>query len=451
MPNAMVTLKNFLQGTAMYQATMERRLTQNRNQDSGIDYFKERIVAGNRKAWKVEKVTKEEPVQSGGYWIHRFTFYMQKVSGRRNDANLVGREWENILENFTRLGGNSKWQDYPWKLISYKAPDDDENSSLEDDFIQGPVDGPVFEDNGDEEDNSKVQTKPAPDGVRHAAGPENPKSLEEVREEKLPIIEEFIRDEVALENSEYFQGIYARGPHIRTVLSSVKSFLETNGERRNHTVLYGLPACAKTQILNGVANLLGEDAVLRLDATSTTSAGIYKLFFKELDVVPPVVIMEEAEKTSEEALRVWLGALDDRGELRKVNYREMKVRSVQILCLATVNDKEQFDMLMGGKKLSGGGIKPGALSSRFHNDIECPRPNSQVMRKILARDIREKGGRMEWIDPIVELSELIETNDPRKVLALLDGGDRLMTGEYQRDILEITGHSGKLDQITCSA
>ena len=54
---------------------------------------------------------------------------------------------------------------------------------------------------------------------------------------------------------------------------------------------------------------------LRLDAPSTEGAGIEKLFFSDLDVIPPLVFMEEAEKADPEALKVWLGALDDRGEI----------------------------------------------------------------------------------------------------------------------------------------
>jgi MoxR-like ATPase len=97
----------------------------------------------------------------------------------------------------------------------------------------------------------------------------------------LPTINELLANEEVLDSSEYFKGIFGRSPQIRTILSSVKSFLESDGQRRNHVLLYGLPACAKTQILNAISKLLGQDAVVRLDGTSTTPAGIYKVYFQE--------------------------------------------------------------------------------------------------------------------------------------------------------------------------
>ncbi|HEV7738605.1 MAG TPA: hypothetical protein VGO47_14690, partial [Chlamydiales bacterium] len=211
--------------------------------------------------------------------------------------------------------------------------------------------------------------------------------------------------------------------------------------RRNHVLLYGLPACAKTQILNAVTNLLGSDAVVRLDGTSTTPAGIYKTYFEEFGdrPEPPFVVLEESEKTEEAALRVWLGVLDDRGELRKVNFREQQVRELKVLCLSTANDKDQFDLLMGGTP-----GKPGALSSRFAHQMYCQRPNEKVLRLILERDIEKNGGSLLWIDKVIELAKQLRTNDPRKVLSFLDGAERLMTGAYQKDILAM--HSN-LDEL----
>jgi hypothetical protein len=129
-----------------------------------------------------------------------------------------------------------------------------------------------------------------------------------------------------------------------------------------------------------------------------------------------------------------LGALDDRGELRKINAREMRNREIKILCLATANDKDEFDRLMGGTLK-----RPGALSSRFVHQLECPRPNREVLRMILTRDIDSYGGSSDWIEPALDLAAEIGTDDPRKVLGFLDGGHRLLTGEYQRDIRSILG------------
>ena len=109
-----------------------------------------------------------------------------------------------------------------------------------------------------------------------------------------------------------------------------------------------------------------------------------------------------------------------------------QVRKVHFLSLSTANDKEKFDLMMGGRT-----NYPGALSSRFVHQLECPRPDKTQMRMILKRDIERFGGKLEWIDPCIELAEQIGTNDPRKVLGFLDGGDRLMDKSYQNDQLNI--------------
>lgn len=249
----------------------------------------------------------------------------------------------------------------------------------------------------------------------------------------LSLPENLLHDDIALSNHTAFKNIYGLNPQIRTILSSIKSAIETNGNRRNHTVLWGKPACGKTQVVLAIENLLGPNSVLRLDATSTTRAGLEKLFFKDLVKVPPIVVCEEIEKAKEEWLQIWLGALDDRGEIRKINFRTCLVREVQILFICTVNDKNLFDKLMGGE----GSSKPGALSSRCVNDVYFPRPDFNTLRSILRKDIILKGGKKEYIEPCIELAKAINTDDPRKVLSFLSGGERLLTGEYQNDLLKI--------------
>jgi hypothetical protein len=55
----------------------------------------------------------------------------------------------------------------------------------------------------------------------------------------------------------------------------------------------------------------------------------------------------------------------------------------------------------------------------------------------LKKDILSKGGKLEYIEPCIELSEKLNINDPRKVLSFLSGGERLLTGEYQKDLFDI--------------
>ena len=138
--------------------------------------------------------------------------------------------------------------------------------------------------------------------------------------------------------------------------------------------------------------------------------------------------MEEAEKADPEALKIWLGALDDRGEIHKVNFRINKLREIKILFICTVNDKKAFDKMMGSD-----GTEAGALSSRCVTQVYYPRPSHNVLFQILSKEIEEHGGRPEWIPKAIEMSDAMSITDPRIVRSYLAGGDRLMDGTYQRD------------------
>jgi hypothetical protein len=405
----------------LYSVTVQRSLSQNRDQSSAIDTIVSKALARSKGNWRLKNMASAPPVSNSG-WVFTYALEFEKYRGRLNDKELMDKEWLTIVKTIDKAGRTAPFSKYPWEIGAATGNIDITNLSGN---------------NSDEYDEAEG-------GVHHALSKNSGITLQEVRERSLPLIDELLASDTAISESEYFKRIFGRNAQIRTVLSSIKSFMESDGQRRNHLLLYGLPACAKTQILTSVADLLGQDAVLRLDATSTTPAAIYRIYFEEFKDIepPPFVILEEAEKTLESSLLIWLGALDERGELRKIKHREMKSREVKLLCLATVNDKEQFDKLMGGTI-----SKPGALSSRFVHQLMCPRPDRNVLRRILLRDIFRFGGSNDWVDPALELADVVGTNDPRQVLGFLDGGRRLLTGEYQRDILNICGKEDKIEQI----
>lgn len=405
----------------MFKLTLQRDFTQSREQRSGLEKLKIKALATGRGKWQAVSVRIEDPEYTDeSRWRYTATLNFNKEGGSQ-DPKVLKREWLGIRSAIAKAGAEGAFAVYPWKIIEEKVPKEVQQL-IDDAGDEDPVDGQYIQ-YGD-------------DHVKHALANNTGVTLEDVKERVLPIINDLMAKPDAIRKSPFFKDIFDREPQIRSVLSSIKSFLESNGHRRNHVLLFGLPACAKTQILNAVMDMLGEDAVVRLDGTSTTPAGIYKVYFQELKDIPtpPFAILEEAEKTNEESLRVWLGALDDRGELRKVNAREMASRKVNLLCLATVNDKEEFDKLMGGTV-----NRPGALSSRFVHHLYCPRPDRKVLEKILKRDVNENGGDLAWVEPAIELAEKLDTDDPRKVLGFLDGGERLLTGKYQDDVLAISG------------
>lgn len=231
-----------------------------------------------------------------------------------------------------------------------------------------------------------------------------------------------------------WKDLYGVNPQVRLILSNIKRAQQTNGDSRNHAVLFGHSGCGKTTTMFCLEKMYGKENVLKLDATSTTKAGLEKLFFSDLKdkPIPPLVFMEEAEKANPEALKIWLGALDDRGEIRKINARENQLCSVKVLFFCTVNNKSLFDQMMGSD-----GTEPGALSSRCVTQVYYPRPNESVLRQILQNEIKNNGGETVWIDPVIEMAKTLNVTDSRIVRSYLAGGDRLLDGSYQRDWMAV--------------
>jgi len=345
-----------------------------------------------------------------GFWLYKYEISFKYNGSKFNLEDSV----KTLEEKIQKYCSYSSFGKYPWTITS-------KETKIE--IVEEVVNNDVSHLNIDD--------------IKHLAPDQN--DVPSWSDLKFP--EELLSDDIALSNHPSFKNIYGLNPQIRTILSSIKSAIDTNGSRRNHTVLWGKPACGKTQVVLALENLLGPHSVLRLDATSTTRAGLEKLFFKDLVKIPPIVVCEEIEKAKEEWLQIWLGALDDRGEIRKINFRTCLVREMQILFICTVNDKNLFDKMMGGE----GSQKPGALSSRCVNDVYFPRPNIDILRSILRKDILSKGGKEEYIEQCIELAKTTNTDDPRKVLSFLSGGERLLSGEYQDDLLKILKSKESID------
>lgn len=230
----------------------------------------------------------------------------------------------------------------------------------------------------------------------------------------------------------FFAHIFDREPQVRLLLDTLSAALASDWLARNHCLLYGPPGCGKTEILLALERMLGPDAVVKLDATMTSKAGAENLLL-ELAVVPPVLLIEELEKCDPANLPWLLGVLDQRGEVIKTNARIGSVRKeARCLCLATANDLGRFRSILSG-----------ALASRFQHQIYCPRPGRAVLRQILLREVHARGGKEVWVEPALDLCVAEGTDDPRRAIALLDGRDRLLTGEYQADWLAVRARTAE--------
>lgn len=412
----------------MEQLTLRRRLGKKTGDDkiqAQVDYILQRGLKGARgNGWEVQQ-RRHPPRQNGGLWEFRYDLTFEKTKGRGRGTDTEYRQWEQIKAMMIQTGQNAKFGEYPWEVLSPQgtpavstvAPPPADDGIVP--IIGAPTLGDVVSDL-----NQIVQTKLG--GVREVQS-----TLTAVKTwDDLDIPAELLgRDsDRHLGVHPAWSHLYGVGPQIRTILSNIKRAKDTGGASRNHGVLYGHAGCGKTTTLLALEQMFGPGAVLRLDATSTTRAGIEKLFFSDLTDIPPLVFMEEAEKADPEALKVWLGALDDRGEIRKVNFRVNQLREVKVLFLCTVNNKTLFDKMMGSD-----GSEAGALSSRCVSQVYFPRPSETTLRLILQKEVAQNGGDPAWITPAILLAQEMGITDPRIVRSYLAGGERLLDGTYQED------------------
>jgi hypothetical protein len=437
------------------QLILRRRLGKKTGDDkieAQVDYIIRRGLHGSRgKGWEVNK-RRHPPRKNGDWWEFRYDLSFEKTGGRGRGTDTEYRQWEDIKAMIIQQGAAAKFGDYPWEIFK---PTGEAIGTTAENIRAAQQE--VRTNNALANLGGAPQlTAPPPPAPDNAVTPDaNAESIGDVVGELNKIVTSLggvrevqttfsvvkswsdlqIPPELLGRDSDFhlsqhpaWAELYGVGAQIRTVLSNIKRAHDTDGRSRNHGVLYGHAGCGKTTTLLALEAMFGPGSVLRLDATSTTRAGIEKLFFSDLPVIPPLVFMEEAEKADPEALKVWLGALDDRGEIRKVNFRVNQLREVKVLFICTVNNKTLFDKMMGSD-----GSEAGALSSRCVSQIYFPRPSDVVLRQILLKEVHRNGGEEAWINPCILMAQELGVTDPRIVRSYLAGGERLLDGSYQRD------------------
>lgn len=431
----------------MYTLTLERRMGKKTGDDkinAQVDYIVERGLGGGRgKCW-TSTHRSVEPRRVNSQWVFQFHLTFEKTRGHRG-GEAEYRQWEDIKAMVRQTGAIKKFQPYPWNIVAingdgiaanteelqgaqrhrnphYDPSVDNLNERVRRDDLAPNIEPADFTEPISEINNVLLSIL----GVRDVQPIGIAKTWDDLAVPPELLSRESDRHLAA---HPAWRNLYGVNPQIRLLLSNIRRAHQTGGESRNHAVLFGHSGCGKSTTLFCLEQMYGANAILKLDATSTTRAGLEKLFFQDIKGnIPPLVFMEEAEKADPEALKIWLGALDDRGEIRKVNFRVNQLRSVKVLFLCTVNNKSLFDKLMGSD-----GSEAGALSSRCVTQVYYPRPSDETLRMILEKEIQEKGGERIWIGPAIELARVLQVNDPRIVRSFLAGGERLMDGTYQQD------------------
>lgn len=223
----------------------------------------------------------------------------------------------------------------------------------------------------------------------------------------------------------YFGRLYERDPQIRTIYKSIEMACRTGFRKRSHTLLYGLPACAKSEIFKCYANWLNstqpEPMVVELDATTMTKAGLERMMMEmaEEGNLPPIWRLEEIEKTDMNNLNA-LHQVMTEGKIQRTNCRQQGYNNEQtarVLIWATCNDLDAVKEHKGA-----------AIASRFSHQLYCSRPTRQLMKQILQREIREMNisPASSVVEKVLDFGfEEMKTSDPRFFIALLEGWDNI--------------------------
>lgn len=294
-------------------------------------------------------------------------------------AIAESKQWKEIFTNLVRAAKSQKFNKHPWL----------------------PVEGTTYPEEYDPTDDEPIR-------------------------EVVKTVKDY--GKLSLRRGSHFDHLYDRDHHINRMMAALETAVATDFQKRYHVVLYGPPGCGKSDILLSAGRMMGREneAYFKFDATSTTQAMALDILLKS-EYIPPVLLVEEIEKTDEKSLRWLLGLLDERGEVRKTNCRVgNKMRNVKMLCIATVNDMPLFKSVMYG-----------ALHSRFANRIYCPEPNREYMAKILRREVRDIGGNEAWVEPTLEFCmDDLGWHDTREIVPVcLLGRDKFLDGSHQRSVL----------------
>lgn len=243
----------------------------------------------------------------------------------------------------------------------------------------------------------------------------------------------------------YFSNIYERDPHIRIIYDSAKTFYQTRGQQRSNVILFGPPAAGKTSLFEQFKAFMEQDSeverVAIIDGPTMSKAGLENWILEraEMRQMPEFLVIEEIEKQDMNNLLTLLSVMAS-GYVSKMNANVGRVKAdARCVVWATCNDEQVL------KK-----FQRGAIWSRFVHQLYCRRPSEKLMELILTNKVRERHGKVSWVKAVMKFAYHTykektgkPLDDPRKIIGLLDGGDRLIDnsgpygGSYQEDMMEI--------------
>lgn len=224
-----------------------------------------------------------------------------------------------------------------------------------------------------------------------------------------------------------FDDLYGKTDALSVVMASLRVFNQTGGRSRQHTLLIGSPAAGKSEILLRLSNVIGEENIMKINAESASKAGMENTILFYEGNLPPVLFLEEIEKTPHADSLLWtLPALDNRRKIIKVTAKDGIIpREVPFICIGTCNDIHKLNKFHSG-----------SIASRFPNQLFIPDMDDNMRWNILKGKIKcLPNANDAWINPAIDYCRSVGNMSMRKIESvLMCGQDRLLTGEYQASL-----------------
>jgi len=269
----------------MPYSLMLQRVVSRRTNDQKIaaqcEYILKRGMGGGRgKTWEASYHPLPAIQRDDGNWLFKCRFNFEKKRGDRGgDAEY--KQWEEIKAMITQTGQVQHFMPFPWTVDTTARPTADL-----------PVQRPVTQ--------QAVATQPAapvldPDALATTPLPQ-PAGFEGLMSDVMTAILGGVRtiqpfgpakkwdqlvvpddllgpnSDAALAQHSAWKNLYGVNPQIRLILSNIKRAHETNGESRNHGVLFGHAGCGKTTAMFALESMFGSDAVLKLDGPCSSAS-----------------------------------------------------------------------------------------------------------------------------------------------------------------------------------
>jgi hypothetical protein len=346
--------------------------TVNNKRNALLGWHMERRTENGKPLFRAEKV--------GGRDLHNeapFNVWM--------DREVTDIELDNVVRNFNSADAVNS--EYRWHVYS--------------------VDGETYE--GDIRDNDE-----------QSSGKNDIKDLLPYSEVSVP------------ENwEEFFTGgknpVIGLEAHTSRMMRPLRVAIGTDWEERHNTLLVGVPACGKSELMRRLKRMVGNDAVLEVDATSTTAKGLQDIL-AEKSIMPRVLLVEEIEKGSKELHEVLLSIMDTRGEIRKVTARGKIMQECRMVTICTANDMEKFRNSASG-----------AIASRTDNVIYFQAASRATMYTIVLNRMKNLGlaevKAAQIVNKVLDYAEGTDMWDTRSLISLAQcGGEDWLNGEYEKEL-----------------